>query len=141
MGKSLQVKVKVSTLISALEKALSEREKRYKEQEAEQAKYEKEVEAYNLSVLKLIKAGKGKVTEASRSHYFEHRRNNKEAVFSVTVTLPKGLLGDEPQAPEAYQDWRWKNDREEITQAIRVLKMTEQEFVSASTYKSISQYL
>ena len=141
MGKSLQVKVKVSTLISALEQALADREKRYKEQEAEQAKYEKAVEAYNLAVLKLIKAGKGKVTEASRSHYYEHRKNKNEAVFSVTVTLPKGILGNEPEAPEAYQDWKYRTEREEIQQAIRVLKMTEQEFVSASTYKSIAQYL
>ena len=141
MGKSLQVKVKVSTLISALEKALSEREKRYKEQEAEQAKYEKACEAYNLAVLKLIKAGKGKVTEASRNHWYGHNKNKNEVSFSVTVTIPRGLVGAEPEQPEAYPDWRWKNDKEEITQAIRVLKMTEQEFVSASTYKSISQYL
>jgi len=141
MGKSLQVKVKVSTLISALEKSLSEREKRYKEQEAEQAKYEKACEAYNLAVLKLIKAGKGKVTEASRAHYYGHNKNKNEVVFSVTVTLPKGAVGTEPEMPEAYTEWRYKQEREEITQAIRVLKMTEQEFVSASTYKSISQYL
>lgn len=138
----VSVKVKVSTLISALEKALETREKRYKEQEAEQAKYEKQVDTYNATILKLIKAGKGQVEEASRNHYYERSNQTKGKVsFSVTVLLPKGALPDEPERPDRYNDYEWKREREEITQAIRVLQMTEQEFVSASTYKSVAQYL
>jgi hypothetical protein len=51
---TVKVKVKVSVLISHLEKALAEREARYKNQEKEELAYEKAVEAYNLAVLKLI---------------------------------------------------------------------------------------
>ena len=139
---TMSVKVKVGTLITALEKALAEREKRYATQEQEQAKYEKAVEAYNLAVLKLIKAGKGVVEEASRNHYYDRNGKTKGKVsFSVTVLLPAGALPAEPERPDRYNDYEWKREREEITQAIRVLKMTEQEFVSASTYRSIAQYL
>jgi uncharacterized protein HemY len=139
---TVKVKVKVSTLISHLEKALAEREARYKNQEKEQAKYEKAVEAYNLAVLKLIKAGKGEVEEASRNHYYErHAKNKGKTSFSVTILLPVGSLPDEPERPDTYNDYEWKREREEITQAIRVLKLTEEQFVSASTYASVAKYL
>lgn len=139
---TMSVKVKVSTLITALDNALADREKRYATQEQEQAKYEKAVEAYNLAVLKLIKAGKGSIEEASRNEWYDRNNKTKGKVsFSVTVLLPTGAVPALPERPEAYREYDYKREREEITQAIRVLKMTEQEFVSASTYRSVAQYL
>ena len=142
MSKSLSVKVKVSSLIKALEQAKVEREKRFHTQELEEAKFEKATEAYNLSVLKLIKAGKGNIEEASRNHW--HDRNNKnkgKVAFSVVVMLPAGALPNEPERPESYSEREYKRDMENISQAIRVLKMSEQTEVNASTYKSVAEYL
>ena len=142
MTKPISIKVKVSSLISALEKSLAERKKRYETQEQEEAKFEKATEAYNLSVLKLIKAGKGNIEEASRNHW--HDRNNKnkgKVAFSVIVMLPAGALPNEPERPESYSEREYKRDMENISQAIRVLKMSEQTEVNASTYKSVAEYL
>jgi len=142
MTKPISIKVKVSSLISALEKSLAERKKRYETQEQEEAKFEKATEAYNLSVLKLIKAGKGNIEEASRNHW--HDRNNKnkgKVAFSVVVMLPAGALPNEPERPESYSEREYKRDSEAISQAIRVLKMSEQTEVSASTYKGVAEYL
>ena len=142
MGKSLQVKVKTSVLVKALEEAQATREKRYANQEQEQAKYEKAVEAYNLAVLKLIKAGKGTVEEASRNEWHErHNKTKGKTAFSVTLLLPAGSLPDEPKQPEAYAKWTYERDLEEIGNAIRVLKLTDQEFVNASTMASVSKFL
>ena len=142
MGKSLQVKVKTSVLVKALEEAQVVREKRYANQEQEQAKYEKAVEAYNLAVLKLIKAGKGTVEEASRNEWHErHNKTKGKTAFSVTLLLPSGSLPDEPKQPEAYAKWTYERDLEEIGNAIRVLKLTDQEFVNASTMASVSKFL
>lgn len=139
---TVKVKVKVSVLISHLEKALAEREARFKNQEKEQLAYEKAVEAYNLAVLKLIKAGKGEIEDASKNHYYSRDRKNKGKVsFSVSVLLPSGALPDEPESPDRYNDYEFKREREEITQAIRVLKLTDEQFVSASTYNSVAKYL
>lgn len=139
---TVKVKVKVSVLISHLEKALAEREARYKNQEKEQLAYEKAVEAYNLAVLKLIKAGKGEVEEASKNTYYSRDRKNKGKVsFSVSVLLPAGALPDEPECPDRYNDYEYKREKEEITQAIRVLKLTDEQYVSASTYNSVAKYL
>lgn len=139
---TIKVKVKVSTLIKELDKALAEREERYKSQEKERTKYEQEVEKYNLAVLKLIKSGKGEIEDASKNHYYERSSRNKRKVsFSVNVLLPVGSLPDEPEQPERYEEYVWKREREEISQAIRVLKLTEDQYVSASTYASVAKYL
>jgi hypothetical protein len=140
MSKSISVKVKVSTLISSLEKALVEREQRFANQEKEQARYEKEKEAYNLAILKLIKS-KGVVTDASRNRWYSSNTKKNTVEFQVTMELPKVTLPKEPETPEAYADHRYERETTEIKQAIRVLKMTEQEYVNASTLKSVSEYL
>jgi len=142
MSKSLSVKVKVSSLITALEAALAERDKRFAALEAEEAKHEKAVEVYNLAVLKLIKAGKAEITEASKNSWADrHEKKKGKSAFSVNVLLPTASLPVEPQQPHGYSEHLYKREREEITQAIRVLKMTDQTEVSASTYRSVAEYL
>lgn len=140
---TVKVKVKVSVLISHLEKALAEREARYKNQEKEQAKYDKAVENYNLSVLKLIKAGKGTIEEANRCRGYYHDKDKRkgQVAFSATIWLNVGSLPDEPEAPETYHKHTYTQECEEITQAIRVLKLTDEQYVSASTYASVAKYL
>ena len=140
MSKSISVKVKVSTLISSLDKALVERSQRFANQEKEEARFEKEKEAYNLAILKLVKS-KGVITDASRQRWYHNNSKNKTVEFSVTMELPKTALPKEPEQPEAYPDHRFEREAGEIKQAIRVLKMTEQEYVNASTLKSVSEYL
>ncbi len=139
---TVKVKVKVSVLISHLEQALAERQARFKNQEKEELAYEKAVEAYNLAVLKLIKAGKGEIEEASKNYWSNRDRKNKGKVsFSVSVLLPAGALPDEPERPNGYSEHEFKREKEEISQAIRVLKLTDEQFVSASTYNSVAKYL
>jgi hypothetical protein len=48
---------------------------------------------------------------------------------------------NEPERPESYSEREFKRDMENISQAIRVLKMTDQTEVNASTYKSVAEYL
>ena len=140
MSKSISVKVKVSTLVSSLQKALVEREQRFANQEKDEARYEKEKEAYNLAILKLIKS-KGKVSEAQRSHWRSNNGKSTTVEFSVTMELPRAALPKEPEQVNTYPEHRFERERDDIKQAIRVLKMTEQEYVNASTLKSVSEYL
>ena len=137
----LSVKVKTSTLIEALEKALDQREKRWANQEKAEADYEKAMEAYNLAILKLVKSGKGKITDASEGYYGRQDKKSKVQDFSVTVEIPKNLVPKKPEQAETYREYEYRNETKEISSSIRVLKMTDQEYVSASTYKSVTQYL
>jgi hypothetical protein len=137
----LAVKIKTATLIKALETALTEREKRWANQEKAKADHEKEMEAYNQAILKLVKSGKGKITDASEGYCYRHDKRSKVKDFNVTVEIPKNLVPKKPQEVTEYREYEYKNETQEISSSIRVLKMTDQEYVSASTYKSVTQYL
>ena len=140
MGKALQVKVKTGVLVSALEKALTERKKRYDESEKASKKHEQDKKAYQASLVKVSKSPKAVVTEARHYGHWSSKDNDKQEVC-VTVLVPKSLLPKEPEQPDIYHDHQYKSDCDEINNAIRVLKMTEQEYVNASTLASVSKYL
>ena len=137
----LAVKIRTTTLIEALEKALAEREKRWANQEKVKAEYEKADEAYNEAILKLVKSGKGKITDASEGYSFRHDKKSKVKDFNVTIEIPKTFVPKKPEQIVEYREYEYENEKKEISSSIRVLKMTEQEYVSASTYKSVTQYL
>jgi hypothetical protein len=139
MGKSLQVKVKTTTLITSLEKALTEREKRWAESEKSIAQYAKDKKAYEEAIVKLVKTGKVKITDANlwRNRYSD----DKMAQVNITGEIAKTALPKEPESPNSYTEYEYKNDKEAIENAVRVLKMTEQEYVNASTIASVSKFL
>jgi hypothetical protein len=58
--------------------------------------------------------------------------------------VPKGAieLPAEPKKDfESFNDWQYREMIEEIENAIRILKMTDEEVVSTSTYNAIARYL
>ena len=64
--------------------------------------------------------------------------------INVSFTLPAGSI-ELPAEPtkdfESFHDWQYKEMVEEIENAIRILKMTDEEVVSTSTYNAIARYL
>lgn len=142
MSKSLSVKVKTATLIKALEEALDKREKRWANQEKETARHKKEVEAYNASILKLVKAGKGTIHDISENKWATRNDKNSTTIsFSAEIKLPKSVLPVEPKENDEMRESIYKMETDDISQALRILKMTDQEYVNASTYKSVAEYL
>jgi len=138
---TIKVKVKTSVLIAHLEKALAEREQRHKNQEKLQKDYQRELQKYNLAVLKVLKSSKPEILETNEIYYHQETRDGKRKVYSVTVVLPKSALPVEPEKPDTYQRYEYEHEKDEITQAIRVLKLTDEQYVSASTYASVAKYL
>lgn len=142
MSKSLSVKVKTSTLVKALEEALDKREKRWANQEKEIARHKKEVEAYNASILKLVKAGKGTIHDITENKWATRNDKNSTTVsFSAEIKLPKSVMPVEPKEIDEMRESTYKMETDDISQALRILKMTDQEYVNASTYKSVAEYL
>ena len=142
MSKSLSVKVKTSTLIKALEEALDKREKRWANQEKEMARHKKEVEAYSASILKLVKAGKGTIHDITENKWATRNdRNSTTVSFSAEIKLPKSVMPVEPKEIDEMRESTYKMETDDISQALRILKMTDQEYVNASTYKSVAEYL
>lgn len=140
MAKSLNLKIKKAKLITTLEAKLKELEANYKNNDKRQAQYDKEMEAYTAAILKLVKSGKATLESADENRYYGSRRKTTKE-FQVTVSIPKSLVPEQPEQPKTYEDYRYKQDKEAITNALRMLELSDDEYVSASTLRSVSEYL
>jgi hypothetical protein len=144
-NKSITVKVATAKVIKALEAKSVELNKQQalyvKEQEsnkAEQDKYEKEITKYQKDLAKALVPHLHKYT--SGSFHFRSYSNT----INVDVNIPADgiALPVEPQRPvNKYTVNSVQESLDEVNNAIRILKMTDEETVSTSTFNKISQYL
>ena len=136
-GKSINVKIATTKVIKALENKLAQLKKDKANQKVNEEKYSKAMDKYNKEVAKLALAQISKAKDLSANV-----RYNGE--INVDFNLPKDAieLPEQPQKDyETYHDWQYNEMVEEIENAIRILKMTDEETVSTSTYNSIARYL
>ena len=136
-GKSINVKIATSKVIKALEAKLAQVKKDKANQKANEERHTKALEKYNKEIATLALKVISKATNLQA-----HVRYN--GVVNVDFDLPKGSI-DLPKEPEkdfeSMNDWQYKEMVEEIENALRILKMTDEEYVSTSTYNSIARYL
>ena len=136
-SKAINVKIATTKVIKALEERLAKIHKDYANQEANEEKHKKAVEKWQKEVGKLALSAIAKADEVSA-----HTRYNGE--INVSFTLPKGSveLPAEPSKDyEVIHQWQYREMVDEIENAIRILKMTDEEVVSTSTYNAIARYL
>jgi flagellar biosynthesis chaperone FliJ len=136
-GKAINVKIATTKVIKALETKLAQLQKDKANQKINEEKFEKLQDKYNKEIAKLALAKIAKAEDLSA-----HTRYN--GTIQVSFQLPAGTieLPDEPKKDfETYHDWQYKEMVEEIENAIRILKMTDEEVVSTSTYNAIARYL
>ena len=136
-SKSINVKIATAKVIKALEAKLVQIKKDKANQKVNEEKYSKAMEKYNKEIAKIALANITKATDLSA-----HTRYNGE--LNVSFCIPKGSL-ELPAEPEkdfeTFHDWQYKEMVDEIENAIRILKMTDEEVVSTSTYNAIARYL
>ena len=140
MSNKMAVKVKTDKVIDALEKAIVIREKKFADSKKAQAEFDKAMAKHKDDLVKLVKSPKVKVTEATTYERW-HQKNEAEQEISVTIKVPKSLVPKEPENKSVYHERIYNDEVEEINNALRLLRMTDQEYVNASTMKSVSQYL
>ena len=137
-GKSISVKIATPKVIKALETRLAEVEKNYAEQGKNEARHTKAYEAWKKEVGKWAIANFSKA-ENLRTNYRQWN-NNLNVDFDIIVKE-----GDFPKEPEkdfeVIHTHTYNEMKEEITNAIRILKMTDEEVVNTSTYNAIARYL
>lgn len=137
----LAVKVKTEKVIKALEEAIKLRDKKLADSKKAEADHKKAVTKYRDDLKKLAKSPQAKITDVTTYHRWHSSKNDPTQELSVTITIPTSLLPQEPENPDHYNENRYNNEVEEINNALRILKMSDQEYVNASTMKSVSQYL
>jgi len=136
-GKSINVKIATSKVIKALENKLAQIQKDKANQAQNEERFTKAHEKWSKDVAKLALTAINKAENLSANLRYN-------GMINVDFNLPKGAI-DLPKEPEkdfdTYHEWQYKEMVEEIENAIRILKMTDEETVSTSTYNSIAKYL
>ena len=137
-GKAINVKIATAKVIKALETKLAQVEADYAKQDENEAKYKKAQEKWQKEI------GKWAMERFSKAQNL--RTNYRQWSNNLNVDFDLATDGtDFPQEPE--RDFEvihlhtYREMKEEIENAIRILKMTDEEVVSTSTYNAIARYL
>lgn len=137
-GKAISVKIATPKVIKALEASLAKLESDYTSQEANEAKYQKQYEKYKKELIDYAVANIKKA-ENFRTN-FRSWNNNLNIDFDLTVSEK-----DLPKCPErdftTMHEHNYREQKDEIANAIRILKMTDEEVVNTSTYNAVARYL
>jgi len=137
-GKAINVKIATPKVITALTNKLAELEANYKKQDENEANFQLKQEAWKRELFAFAIAN---INEAQnvRSNYRQWN-NNLNVDFDLTVK--EGSFPAEPQREfEQIHIHTYREMKEEMENAIRILKMTDEETVSTSTYNAIARYL
>ena len=137
-GKSISVKIATTKVIKALETKLAELEANYKKQDENEAKYQKAMEKWRKEV------GKFAIANISKAENFRtnYRSWNKTLNVDFDLTCNEADFPAEPVREfDTLHQHTYNEMKEEISNAIRILKMTDEEVVSTSTYNAIARYL
>jgi hypothetical protein len=137
-GKAIQVKIATAKVIKALEAKLAKIEADYTKQDENEAKYKKAYEKWQKDI------GKWAVGQIAKA---QNLRTNYRS-WNTTLNVDFDLIIDEKDFPkEPERDYEqihthtYREMKEEMENAIRILKMTDEEMVNTSTYNAIARYL
>ena len=137
-GKAINVKIPTLKVIKALETALAKLEKDYATQGENEAKYQKAQEKWNKELMKYALDKMNKATNV-RTNY---REWNKTLNVDFDIIVDGTDFPKEPERGfEVIHRHEYASSKDEIENAIRILKMTDEEVVSTSTYNAIARYL
>ena len=136
--KAISVKIATPKVIKALETKLEEVKKAYAEQGANEAKYQKAREKWQKEI------GKWAIANFSKAENIRTNYRNWNSTLNVDfdIITKDTEFPAEPQKDfEVIHQHSYNEMKEELENAIRILKMTDEEVVSTSTYNAIARYL
>jgi hypothetical protein len=136
--KAISVKIATPKVIKALEGALAKLETDYASQEANEGKYNKAMEKWRKELFAYAMSNIKKA-ENVRTNY---RSWNNQLNIDFDLTTSEADLPKEPEKDfETFSVYNYREQKQEIENAIRILKMTDEETVSTSTYQAVARYL
>jgi hypothetical protein len=137
-GKAISVKIPTQRVITALETKLAELEANYKTQDENEAKYQESYKAWQKQLADFAIANFAKA-ENIRTNY---------RTWNKTLNIDFDIVGSDKDFPtepernfEQIHQHTYREMKEEMTNAIRILKMTDEEVVNTSTYNAVARYL
>jgi hypothetical protein len=137
-SKPISVKIATAKVIKALETKLAQVNADYTNQDELEAKFQKQIEKWRKEVSKFAVANISKA-ENLRTNY---RSWNKTLNVDFDLITEEADFPKEPERNfEQIHAHTYREMKEEIENAIRILKMTDEETVNTSTYNAIARYL
>ena len=137
-GKAISVKIATPKIIKALETKLAELNANYASQEANEAKFQKAQEKYKKELIAYA------VTNIKKAENFRtnYRSWNNQLNIDFDLTVSESEMPKQPERDfEQMGSHTYREQKEEIANAIRILKMTDEETVNTSTYNAVARYL
>ena len=137
-GKAISVKIPTQRVIDALTQALAKLELDFTSQEQREADYQIAYKAWQKELAEYAIANWSKA---------ENIRTNYRS-YSKTLNLDFDIVSGDKNFPaepekdfEVIHNHSYREQKEEMSNAIRILKMTDEEVVSTSTYQAVARYL
>jgi hypothetical protein len=137
-GKAISVKIPTQRVIDALEKSLAKLELDFTSQEQKEAQYQTAFKAWQSELATWAVANFSKA-ENIRTNY-RAWNNNLNVDFDITTKENEFPAQPEKNFDTIHQH-TYNEQKEEISNAIRILKMTDEEVVNTSTYNAVARYL
>ena len=137
-GRTINVKIPTQKVINALQQALAKLELDYTSQDKAEAEYQKAAEKWRKDISEWAISNFSKA-ENLRTNY-RSWNNTLNVDFDIITT--EGKFPEEPMRNfETMNVHSYRDTKEEISNAIRILQLTDEQVVSTSTYNSIARYL
>ena len=137
-NKAINVKVPTVKIITALEASLAKLEADYATQAVNEAKFIKATEKWKAEVFAFAMANVKKSFNL-RTNY---RSYNDTLNIDFDLTVKESDLPVEPEREFEYiHASTYRESKKELSNAIRILKMTDEETVNTSTYNAVAEYL
>jgi hypothetical protein len=153
MARSISVKVPTSLLVQQIEERIALIDKEIEEYPVKREQFEKDLEAYKSTVANFVAGYIGKNLDKIGFEYdsiirihdsYLGRGNNKvEFTFQAEAIVGFPKRPEMPSAPNQKESFgrEWVTRKELLEKNLRILKMTSQEEVNASTYGAIMEII
>ena len=137
-GRTINVKIPTAKVIKALETKLVEIKTNFAKQDELENKYQKARQKWEKDI------NKWAIDNLSKAENIRTNFRTWNSTLNVDFDLVCDVK-DFPKEPEREYEvmltHQYRDNVEEIENAIRILKLTDEEMVSTSTYNSIARYL
>lgn len=133
MARNISVKVSTAKVIKALEDKLASAQKAVLSNEKARKEYEKVEKVWQKEVAELAIKSISKGTVSADENW-------RSEVY-VRFEFPAGSIKVPTKPTIELENELGRYEVQEIENAIRILKMTDEEVVNASTFNKVAQYL
>jgi hypothetical protein len=145
MARSVSVKIPTAIVIEMIETKLADLTKAETDYPKLVSAYKKDIATFTADLLDLVAKNKKSAIEYSDFDFSSGNiAINSDWRGSVSIQIGKELvskIGTKPQKPEDPDNYTTRHKKEQLEKTLKLLRLTEQETITSSTYNSVLDLL